>query len=349
VAAGHYVEVGANHPLVDSVSRAFYDRGWSGVTVEPVPAFAALQREQRPRDRQVEAAVTSAAVPEVVLHVFPDTGLSTLVNWVSDRHEDAGRQAEDLTVPTARLDDILAGTGFAHDDIHFMLIDVEGAEADVLSTVDLTVWRPWVLVIEATVPNSVESTADTWEPMVLAAGYEFCLFDGLSRFYVAEEHSDLRPLLSYPACPLDRFTRYQVVELLDRIHAEGELLRRMAELQSRLEVESEALRKVAELQGRLEVESEALRKGALEANRQLLYWRSVAVRSWGTAMAASSSEFAALKNEAAALGNDVAALKNEVSVLRGTISWRVTAPLRKLRAPLRKVRNAQRAVARRVR
>jgi FkbM family methyltransferase len=294
VAAGHYVEVGANDPELDSVTRAFYDHGWSGVTVEPVPQFAALHREQRSRDLQIEAAVTSAPGPEVVLHMFTDTGLSTLVDSISDQHATVGLQAEDVTVPTARLDDLLAATGWGHSDIQFMLIDVEGAEADVLSTVDLSVWRPWVLVIEATVPTSTagsdlrpESTADAWEPAVLAAGYEFCLFDGVSRFYVAKEHSELRPLLSYPACALDDFARFPE-EKLKAQHSD-QLAAAKAQHSDQLAA----------------------------ANRQALYWRSVAIRSWGNAMVDHASE--------------VAALRKAISVMRGTVSWRVTGPLRKVR------------------
>ncbi len=260
MAAGHYVEVGADHPRTNSATRAFYDHGWSGVTVEPVPQYAALHREQRSRDRQIEAVVTSA----------PGS-----------------------TVPTARLDDLFAATGWGHGDIQFMLIDVERA-ADVLSTVDLSVWRPWVLVVEGTVSASTagqdlrpESNGETWEPAVLAAGYEFCLFDGVSRFYVAEEHSELRPVLSYPACVLDDFARFQEEDL--KAHHADQLA---------------------------------------AANRELLYWRSVAIRSWGGAMAGRRSESVPLKNA--------------ISVLKAKVP-------RRLKAPLRKVRNAQRALARRAR
>jgi hypothetical protein len=43
VAAGFYIDVGAADPDEDSVTRAFYDRGWRGVNVEPSPDhFAAL-------------------------------------------------------------------------------------------------------------------------------------------------------------------------------------------------------------------------------------------------------------------------------------------------------------------
>jgi hypothetical protein len=150
VPSGRYVEVGANHPTHDSATRAFYDRGWSGVTVEPVPHFAE---------------------------------------------------------PAVRLDSLLTEQGWSADDpIHFLLVDVEGAEAAVLRSIDLERWRPWVLVIEATKPNSTESTHGEWEDGVLAAGYEYCLFDGLSRYYVAKEQApELKAALSYPACVLDHY------------------------------------------------------------------------------------------------------------------------------------------------
>lgn len=207
IPAGRYVEVGANHPTHDSATRAFYDRGWRGVTVEPVPYFAELQREERPRDTLVQVAVTDQAPGEVVLHVVPETGLSTIVDAVSDQHAAAGIASEDLTVPAMRLDVLLAEQGWSADDtIHFLLVDVEGAEQEVLRSIDLRQWRPWVLVIEATKPNSTESTHGEWEEGVLAAGYEYCLFDGLSRYYVAKEHApELQAALSYPACVLDNF------------------------------------------------------------------------------------------------------------------------------------------------
>jgi FkbM family methyltransferase len=207
VSHGRYVEVGANHPTVDSVSRVFYDHGWSGITVEPVPHFAALHREQRPRDVTVEAAASSTDDGEITLHVVPDTGLSTTVDAVSDHHADLGIEHEDITVPVTTLDALLTQQGFAGHDIHFLLVDVEGAEKDVLDGLDLTVWRPWVLVIEATAPNSTEQTHHEWEAGVLHAGYQFCLFDGLSRYYVADEHADeLRNDLSYAASVWDDYT-----------------------------------------------------------------------------------------------------------------------------------------------
>jgi hypothetical protein len=48
VARGFYIDVGAQDPIVDSVSMGFYEEGWRGVHVEPVAAYAAKLRAQRP-------------------------------------------------------------------------------------------------------------------------------------------------------------------------------------------------------------------------------------------------------------------------------------------------------------
>jgi FkbM family methyltransferase len=207
------VEVGANHPTHDSVSRTFYDRGWSGVTVEPVQEFADLQRAERPRDTLVQAAVSTADGGEITLHVIPGSGLSTTIDSVSEGHLEAGYAHVDVVVPTVRLDSVLSNAGLDGSDIHFLLVDVEGAERDVLESINLTVWRPWIVVVESTAPLSTSQTHDQWEGLLLDQGYEFCLFDGISRYYVSSEKAgDLRQDLSYGASLWDDYVTVADVE-----------------------------------------------------------------------------------------------------------------------------------------
>jgi FkbM family methyltransferase len=213
IQAGVYVDVGGFDPDIDSVSRLFYERGWRGVDIEPVPDLAERFRVRRPENELVEAVVTDLDVDEVVLHRFGSTGLSTIDDEVAGRHTESGLHHVDLTVPARKLDHVLEASQLVDETIHFLKVDVEGAEDQVLRSLDLKRWRPWVLVIEATAPNTNESTAEAWEPLVLEAGYTFTLFDGLSRFYVAEEHPELEAALSYPACVLDGYVTATQVEL----------------------------------------------------------------------------------------------------------------------------------------
>lgn len=224
---GRYVEVGANHPRDDSVTRAFYDRGWSGITVEPMHDFAEAHRSERPRDSLVEAVVTDQDVTEVILHEVAGTGLSSIVDAVGDQHRGSGATVVDVKVPATRLSTILTDHGGLDQEVHFFLVDTEGAEPQVLRSVDLTVFRPWVAVVEATAPNSPTATHAAWEHVLLDAGYQFCLFDGVSRFYVAEERADeLAEALSRPASAHDRFVDARAHDVwLDRERLRSDLWR----------------------------------------------------------------------------------------------------------------------------
>ncbi len=232
IAHGRYVDVGANHPTNDSVTRAFYDHGWRGITIEPDPTFAALLQDERPGDVVIEAAMTSHPNEPTTLHQIPDTGLSTLVDAIGDAHRSAGYEIHDVTISTRTLDDVLAEFEWATDAIHFLSIDVEGSESDVLQGLDLQRWRPWVLVIEAIAPNGNRPTHKDWEKLVCDAGYRFCLFDGLSRFYVADEHFDeIGASLSAPAHVLDNFTTLHEREMAAELEA-VQALQRAAVAQS---------------------------------------------------------------------------------------------------------------------
>lgn len=229
--SGTYVDVGGWDPDVDSVTRVFYERGWRGIDVEPVPEFAEKFRARRERNEVVQAAVTDADVDHVVLHRFGDTGLSTTLEDLADLHEQSRTDRIEVHVPALRLDEILERSALVGDTIHFLKIDVEGAEDQVLRSIDLRRWRPWVLVVEATVPNSTETTHDRWEQVVVDAGYTFTLFDGLSRYYVSDEHTDLIDRLSYPACALDSYKRIEQVTLEEQLaHAHDQVEQSAAEI-----------------------------------------------------------------------------------------------------------------------
>ena len=210
---GHYLEIGANDPTEDSISRSFYDRGWSGITVEPMAQLVEAHRLERPRDTQVHAVAGRPGTERAILHEITGTGLSTTIDSLRDAHEKAGFSAADVEVRSLTVDQILESSNLG--ELHFVVIDTEGSETDVLAGFDLRRWRPWVLVVESTAPNSTMKTHDDWEPELLARGYEFCLFDGLSRFYVALEKADLlRAALSYPACVLDNYVSLRLTNAL---------------------------------------------------------------------------------------------------------------------------------------
>ncbi|WP_204307950.1 FkbM family methyltransferase, partial [Klebsiella pneumoniae] len=61
VERGFYVDIGAQDPSVDSVSRGFYEQGWRGVHVEPSESSAQKLRAARPDEEVIQAAIGSDA------------------------------------------------------------------------------------------------------------------------------------------------------------------------------------------------------------------------------------------------------------------------------------------------
>ena len=295
---GRYVDVGANDPTDDSVTRAFYDRGWRGIAIEPVSEYAQRFRDQRSEDLVVEAAITARSGDAITLHEVPGTGLSTVVDRFRDQHRAAGHEVRDIVVKTRSLDDVLDEAGWEGTEIHFVSIDTEGAEEGVLAGFDLRRWRPWVLVLEATAPDSTLPTYRDWEHLVEAAGYTFQLFDGLSRFYVATEHErELSPALSYGASIVDHYTTLRQRELHNTLATLHETLHRANE------------------------DLASAQRELAQAADDIVQWRSAAVNRWTEAVAAARPSDL----------SEVHHLRAELAALQSTVSWRVTKPLRIVR------------------
>jgi FkbM family methyltransferase len=203
VKCGFYVDVGANDPEIDSVTKAFYERGWHGINVEPVEQWYKKLAEQRPRDINLPIAVGDKP-GEMVLYELPDTGLSTLDRATAERHEvEGGYEKIEHKISVKTLTDICLEYHVA--PIHFLKIDVEGAEKLVLQGVDFNKIRPWIVVVESTLPLSQEENYKEWTPVLEKSGYEFVYFDGLNRYYVAGERGDLKDSFSIPPNVFDGF------------------------------------------------------------------------------------------------------------------------------------------------
>lgn len=196
VTDGVYVDVGAQHPRIDSISRAFYERGWRGVHIEPVPAFAAMLREDRPDETVLQVALGERE-GTLALNVFADTGLSTAIDNYAQRHQaERNYQVQHIEVPMLTLRSALGSV--AGKEVHWLKIDVEGFEEQVLRGWDSQKLRPWIIVVEATIPNSAKTDYARWDHLVTGAGYRFVYFDGLNRFYIANEHPELEAAFSTP-------------------------------------------------------------------------------------------------------------------------------------------------------
>ena len=208
---GFYIDVGAWDPNSDSVTKHFYDNGWHGVNIEPVKRFYDKFLEQRPRDLNLNCVV-SDKIGEVNFKEYGDSGLSTYnEQFLPELVINMGFKKSEYTVRSTTLASITQSLQVS--EIHFLKIDVEGAEKDVLKGMDWIKLRPKVILLEAIKPKitkddqiSFTPTWNEWEYILTDNGYVFSLFDGLNRFYYRNEEPELQQYLIAPANITDGFT-----------------------------------------------------------------------------------------------------------------------------------------------
>ncbi len=304
-ATGFYIDVGAAHPLMENDTKALYDRGWTGLNVEPNPAlFAELQRG-RPRDRNLNLALSDAP-GELDYFEVVGTGLSTLDPAEAGRCADAGREVVRHRVRTATLAAVLAEAPPATIDL--LKVDVEGFEERVLAGNDWARFRPRIVLVEATYPETPRRRETGIEAMLGGHGYRRAYFDGLNDFYVERRFRGVDAAFDLPPNVFDGFTPYQISD--GRRHAEA-LQTQLANTERHAAAEQAALEtRLADAEGHVRAGQEALREQDARAQRHAeavqaeLERREAAVAEGATALARSEERAAGLEREIAALQRD---------------------------------------------
>jgi len=204
---GLFIDVGAGHPSFHSFTYTLYRQGWRGVNVEPIPAFFALLEAERPEDVNLNVVLGREAGGTVTFYEAPEErGSSTMRPEVADQLRARGTAVVEHVVPVRTLSDICE-EHVGDQTIDLLKVDVEGAEADVLSGADWGRFRPRLVVVERNAP-------ETWEDRLLAHGYHFTAFDGVNSWYVEQAEDSWLELLEPPVSTLDNFVPFEILQEL---------------------------------------------------------------------------------------------------------------------------------------
>jgi len=212
---GFYVDVGAADPEYLSVTKWFYDKGWSGINIEPLPRFHEQLTAERPRDINLKCGAGAKKSKAT----FFELAIPEWSSFDPDAQKRAVKRGETVTkrtVPLLPLNTIL--DQHAKDrPIDFLKIDVEGGETDVLKGIDLRRYRPTVILVEATLQGTAQSADLSWEPILINAGYQAVYHDGLNKFYLAEESIALKKHFAVPPNVFDKFVPVALHALSHRL------------------------------------------------------------------------------------------------------------------------------------
>lgn len=147
-AGGFYVDIGASHPsLLSNTALLYFEYGWRGVTVEPLPGLAGLHRRWRPEDRLAEVAIGLVPGRLIFHELFPSV-LSTLDWGVAETAIAEGRaeRIKEHDIDVITLDGLFDSMG--RSAVDFLSIDLEGLDAAVVQSCRFERVRPQLICVE---------------------------------------------------------------------------------------------------------------------------------------------------------------------------------------------------------
>jgi FkbM family methyltransferase len=160
VTDGYFVDVGSGHGTIGSNSLGLEMRGWTGLCIDPFPIYM----EGRTCKMFKEVVFSKAGL---VMSFAQAGGLSGLSDTLGKWNEKAA-QAPTINLTTVTLDDLLARAG-APSFIHFISLDIEGAELEALRGFPFDRYRVGAWAIEH---NREEPKRSSIRELLASHGYQ---------------------------------------------------------------------------------------------------------------------------------------------------------------------------------
>ena len=152
---GFYVDVGAYHPIERNNTMLLYLNGWEGINIDISTFSIKLFNHLRTRDLNLNLAISKK---EGMVDMYFQKKLSQL-STIKKQHANKSFQGniKKKQIESKTLDNVLDRSKFRDKKIDFLDIDVEGADIDVLESLDFNRYSPELICVEVIEKNNDES------------------------------------------------------------------------------------------------------------------------------------------------------------------------------------------------
>ena len=152
---GFYVDAGCYHPLHLSNTYLLYKRSWNGINIDISEFSIKLFNYLRPNDVNINSAVSNTEKEISFYYQKKLSQLSTIKKAISNERMQGN--IKEKKIKSLKLNSILNQSKFKNRQIDFLNIDVEGADFEVLKSLDFTIYEPKIICIEIMEKNIFES------------------------------------------------------------------------------------------------------------------------------------------------------------------------------------------------
>jgi hypothetical protein len=160
-AIGTYFDVGAGQPVVGNNTFFLYQRGWSGILIDPITSNRILSRLFRPRDTFYQHLIFSGSGSKTFFEMYPYEFSTIYLEMMAAALEKGATLVRSRILPVSNLNDFV-GAISPYDPCLFS-IDIEGADLEVIENLDLKKFQPRVICVEYVTSGLQQQESDMVE------------------------------------------------------------------------------------------------------------------------------------------------------------------------------------------
>lgn len=143
---GTYVDIGCYHPLEINNTALLHQRGWSGINIDISKLSIKLFNFHRPNDLNLNIAVSNKNKISEIYWQKSLSKITTIKKKISKNIFQGKIKKTKITSKT--LTKILDESKYKNKTIHFLNIDAEGSDFDVLKSLNFKKYKPKMICIE---------------------------------------------------------------------------------------------------------------------------------------------------------------------------------------------------------
>lgn len=144
---GFYLDVGCHHPYKISNTFQLYINGWHGIAIDANPTLIEKWKRKRKNDIPLVAAISDEE-KEVTFYEFKESEVNTMDEGMVQEWKQKFNYRSERKLTTQTLTSILDKYLPENQKIDLLTVDVEGNDFNVIKSIDLSKYRPKLIVVE---------------------------------------------------------------------------------------------------------------------------------------------------------------------------------------------------------
>ncbi len=176
---GHFVDVGAYHPLKLSNSYLLYKRGWRGINIDARPGSKKIFDEIRPEDINIETGIAQEEGEGKYYQNPKNSSSNTFSEQFLRNTGKSTSEFQTVTVKFLPLKSIVHNYWPENWSFDLLNVDVEGMDLDVLKSNDWERNSPKVVTVEIGGEKLIDIETNPIAEFLLNLGYHICAINYL--------------------------------------------------------------------------------------------------------------------------------------------------------------------------